>query len=104
MRQRPAQVPTRNHPRTTVVERRVVESDPARQVRLRLDVGVAVVLMPRERLGIFGLLVHGLIPVEAHVGADEVVAEILKHAAGGELAQYFRKLDEMNGERDAVSL
>src|SRR5260370_28249255 len=98
MRERPAQMSARNHPRTTVVNGRVVESDPAGEVRLRLDVGVAVVLMPGERLGILGLLVHRLIPVEAHVGPDEIVAEILKDATRRELAQYFGKPDEVHGE------
>ena len=104
MRQRPAQMSARNHPGTTVVDGRVVESDPAGQVRLRLDVGVAVVLMPRERLWILGLFVHGLIPVKAHVGADEIVAEILKDAARRELAQDFGKLNQVNGESDSVGL
>ena len=74
MRQRAAQMPARNHPRASVVDRRVGERDPAGQVGLRLDVGVAVVLMPRERLRVLGLLVHRLIPVQPHVGTDQIVA------------------------------
>ncbi len=104
MRKRAAQMPAGNYPGTTVINGRVVKRDPAGEVRLRLDVGVAVILMPREWLGILGLLVHRLIPVEAHVGSDEIVAEILKDATRRELAQHFGKPDEMHGESDAVGL
>src|SRR5208282_3710751 len=65
-----SQMAARNHPRTTVVESRVVQSDPAGEVSLGLYVGVAVVLMPGERLGEFGFFVDCLIPIEPHVGAD----------------------------------
>ena len=53
----------------------VGERDPARQVLLGLDERVAVVLVPREPAGLLRLLVHGLVPVEVDVGADEVGAE-----------------------------
>src|SRR5260370_14836358 len=104
MRKRPAQMPARNHPRTTVVNDRVVESDPTGEVLLRLDKGVAIVLMPRERLRIFGLLVHRLIPVKPDVGADQIVAEVLKNAARRKLAQHLRKPNQVHSESDSVGL
>src|SRR5208282_3766474 len=74
MRERAAQMSRRNYPRASVFDRRVGERDPAGQVRLRLDIGVAVVLMPRERLGVFGLLVDRLVPVEPDVGTNQIAA------------------------------
>src|ERR1700722_17484266 len=104
MRKRPAQMPARNNPWTTVVNRRVVESDPTGQVRLRLDVGVAIVLMPRERLRVFGLLVHRLIPVKPDVRPDQIVTEVLENAARRKLAQHLGKPDQVHGESDSVGL
>ena len=62
----------------------VGERDPAREVLLRLDERVAVVLVPREPARLLGLLVDGLVPVHVHVGADEVGAEVDEHGAGRE--------------------
>ncbi len=52
----------------------VGEREPDRQVLLRLDERVAVVLMPREPPRLLGLLVDGLIPVEVDVGAEQIRA------------------------------
>ncbi len=60
MRQCSAQMASRNYPRTSVVNGRVGQREPARQVCLRFDVGVAVVLMPRERFWIFRFFVDRL--------------------------------------------
>src|SRR5262249_47877780 len=49
-------VQPRRNPGTTVVHRGVGEGQPARDVVLRFDVGVAVVLVPRETPGLFWLL------------------------------------------------
>ncbi len=46
----------------------VGERDPAREVLLRLDERVAVVLVPREATRLLGLLVDELVPVEPDVG------------------------------------
>ena len=61
-----------HHGDATVVERGVGDRDPAGQVRLGLDERIAVVLMPEDRLGRVGLLVDRLIPIEAHVGTEEI--------------------------------
>ena len=52
------------------VDGRVGERDPQREVLLRLDERVPVVLVPREATRLLGLLVDRLVPVEAHVGPD----------------------------------
>ena len=62
------------NPRATVVDRGVVERHPDCEVLLGFDIGVAVVLMPREPSGFCGLLVNGLIPVQIDIWTDEVDA------------------------------
>src|SRR5271170_4787218 len=75
MLQSSAQVPAWNDPRTSVLEGGIGERDPAGEVRLRLDEGVAVILMPRKMLRVLGLFVNRLIPIETHVGSDEIVTQ-----------------------------
>ena len=75
----PSPVHARHHRDAAVVGRRVGDRDPAREVRLRLDVGVAVVLVPQHRFGAVRLLVDRLVPVEAHVGADQIARQAGEH-------------------------
>ena len=75
VRERAEPVAAGRHLGAAVVERGVGEREPHGEVLLRLDVGVAVVLVPRHPARLLGLLVDGLVPVEAHVGADEVGAQ-----------------------------
>ena len=89
-----------DHLRASVVDGGIGERHPAGEVLLRFDEGVAVVLMPRESARLLGLLVDGLVPVEAHVGADQVVAQIGEHRVPGERGGDRFALDEVDGERD----
>ena len=73
--QRAQPVQPRHDPGAPVLLGGVGQRDPARQVLLRLDERVAVVLVPGERRLGARLLVHRLVPVEAHVGPDEVGAQ-----------------------------
>ena len=83
----PSRCTPRHHGDAAVVVVRVVDRDPARQVRLRLDVRVAVVLVPEDGRGAVGLLVDRLVPVEAHVGPDQVARDAGELRSGDELAQ-----------------
>src|SRR5437870_2917641 len=64
------------HAGAAVVEGGVGERQPHGEVLLGLDVGVAVVLVPRYSAGLLGLLVDGLVPVEVDVGTDQVGAQV----------------------------
>ncbi len=48
------------------------QGDPTGQVVLRDDKGVAIVLVPREPPGLFGFLVHELVPVEVDVRTYQI--------------------------------
>src|SRR5262249_48016781 len=97
-------MPAGYYPRASVAFRRIGQRDPTGQVRLRLDIRVTVVLMPRERLSILGLFVDRLVPIQAHVGTDEVVAQVGEHRRRRKLAQDLRTLDQMDREADALGL
>ena len=72
MLERADAVDSGGYPRTTVVEGGIGEGHPAGEVLLGLDVCVAVVLVPRKVAVWLGLFVDGLVPVHAHVVADEI--------------------------------
>ena len=74
-------------PWATIALIRVGEGDPAREVLLWLDVGVPVVLVPWEGRFRSGLLVDRLIPVEPHVGSDQVGGEIAEDRRCTQIAQ-----------------
>ena len=85
-----ASVPSRCTPGMTAMQPFsrccVGDRDPTSQIRLRLDVRIAVVLVPQHRFGAIGLLVDGLIPIEAHVGPDEITRDRGEQGMGGETA------------------
>src|SRR5262249_36219679 len=87
MLQGTTQMPARYYPRAAVAFRCIGQGDPTGQIRLRLDIGVAIVLMPRERLLVLGLFVDRLVPVEAHVGTNQVVAQVRENWCRRKLAQ-----------------
>ena len=66
-----------------------------REVLLRLDERVAVVLVPREPARLLGLLVHGLVPVEVDVGADDVSAQAEQGRVASEVGQERRLAGEV---------
>jgi hypothetical protein len=74
----------RHHPHAAVVECRVDQRDPTGEVVLGLDVGVPVVLVPRDGLVVVRQLVDRLVPVETRPRADQIVAEIDEHGIGAE--------------------
>ena len=84
-----------HHAHAAVLGRGVGERDPTREVGLRLDVGVPVVLVPQHGLGRLRLLVHGLFPVEPSVGTDEITAEAGEQRLAAELVQVRRLDDEV---------
>jgi hypothetical protein len=88
MRERALAVQAGHHPRAAALLGRVGQRQPARQVLLRLDVGVAIVLVPREAARLLGLLVDRLVPVEVHVVADQVVADAGDRRVRGEASQH----------------
>ena len=90
--------------RTAVLFGRVGQCDPTRQVLLRFDEVVAVVLMPREAPGFLGLLVHGLVVVEPHVRPDEVLAQIGEHLVCGEASGRLVVEDGKQRKRDRAVL
>ena len=92
------------HPRAAVLDGGVGERDPAREVLLRLDERVAVVLVPREPARLLGLLVDGLVPVEVHVGTEEVVAEADEAGVAGEAPCRLRAEHRVQGEGDRAGL
>src|SRR5262249_36148629 len=94
----------RNHPWTAVDLRRIVESDPAGQIALRLEIRVAVILMPWERLRLLELLVHSLIPVETNVGAEQIGGNVAEHGTSAERTQEARSSDQMNAEGDRLGI
>ena len=51
---------------------RIGARHPAGEVLLGLDKGVPVILAPRKLAKGFGLLVHRLVPIHAHVVTDEM--------------------------------
>ncbi len=91
-----------HHPRAAALLGGVGERDPAGEIALRLDEVVAVVLVPGK--GSFGarLLVDRLVPVEAHVGTEQVAPEVLEHRAGAEVVEEPRAQDQVHRERDLV--
>ena len=97
--ERAVAVRARHHDDAAVLGRRVGERDPAREVRLRLDERVAVVLVPQHRLGRVRLLVDGLLPVEPHVGTDEVAAQPGEQRVRAEVAQHIGAHDEVRRDR-----
>src|SRR5258708_6219964 len=64
VRQRPALVQFGRDPRAAVLVIDVDQRNPQRQALLRLDEGVAVVLVPGELLRLARLLVDRLVPIE----------------------------------------
>src|SRR5271156_460372 len=81
-----AQVAAGLHPRTTILDGGVGQRNPAGEVGLRLDEVIAVVLMPREKFGILGLLVYRLVAIEAHVGTEQVAADAGDDRGRGQIA------------------
>ena len=84
--QGPETVHSGNDPGASVLHSRVAQRHPAGQVLLRLNVGVAVVLVPRKPAWLLGLLVDGLVPVEPDLGSDQILAEIGEQGVSGEPA------------------
>ena len=82
----------------------VGERQPHGEVLLRLDVRVAVVLVPRDPPRLLGLLVHGLVPVEPHVGADEVGAEPEDRGVGAERLGLLRARHGVDRDRERAGL
>ena len=104
VRERATAMETGSDLRTAVRVRRVAEREPDRQVLLRLDVGVAVVLVPREAARLLGLLVDGLVPVEVHVRADEVRAEVDEGRMATQRGELRRACHEVRAEGDGAGL
>ena len=100
MCQRALSVQAGNDPGTAVVEGRISQRDPAGQVLLRFDVGVAVVLMPGKLPIRPRLLVHRLVPVQPYVRTNQVVHKIAKYAMRRELAQHGVALHQMGMKGD----
>ena len=98
--ERAGAVESRSHVRAAVVHGGVSDGDPAGEVGLRLDELVAVVLMPREATRLLGLLVHGLVPVEVDVRADDVPAQAKQGRVPREVGQERRLTGEVGRERD----
>src|SRR5215475_14296391 len=94
----------RHDPRTPVVHRDVGQGYPAGEVLLRLDVRVAVVLVPGKALRLLGLLVDRLVPVEPYVRPDQIVPEIPEGPPAAERAQDGRTLHQVDAEGDGVSV
>ncbi len=92
------------HLGTAVLERGVGEGEPHGEVLLRLDVGVPVVLVPRHAARLLGLLVDGLIPVEAHVGTDEVGAEAEHRRVLAQCLACLGPRDGVDGDRERAGL
>ena len=88
-----------HHPRTAVLLVGVGQRHPAGQVLLRIDEGVAVVLVPGELLWA-RLLVDRLVPVEPHVGADQVVGQVAEDGPRAELAEPLGAGHQVDRERD----
>ncbi len=97
-------VEARHHPRAAVLDGGVVQRDPDGEVLLRLGERVAVVLVPWEAARLLGLLVDGLVPVEAHVRPHQVGAQRAEGREGGEAAQPIRPLHEVGAEGDGAGL
>src|SRR5205823_6944085 len=90
------------YPDAAVVERGVGDRDPAREVGLRFDVRVAVVLVPEDRLRPVRLLVDGLVPVQPDIGPDEVVAQTSEQRRRTERTQRGGVLHEVQRNRHGV--
>ena len=102
VRERTAPVHTGQNPGATVLRGGGRQRDPAGQVLLGFDVGVPVVLVPGEgRLGA-GLLVDRLIPVETHVGTDEVMSDLGEGGFVDERAELLGLQHEVRRERDLL--
>ena len=91
-------------PRAAVVEGGVGERHPHGEVGLRLHVGVAVVLVPRDPPWLLRLLVDGLVPVEAHVGADEVGTQVGDGGVAAERLGGLRAGHGVEGDRERPGL
>ena len=76
VRERSRSVDAGRDPRAAVVAVASVSATQTRQVLLRLDERVAVVLVPREPPGLLGFLVDRLVPVHVDVGAEEVGTQV----------------------------
>ena len=92
------------HLRAAVLLGGVGEREPHREVLLRLDVRVAVVLVPRHPARLLGLLVDGLVPVQAHVGTDQVGAQAEHRRVGAERLGRLRAGDGVDGDREGAGL
>ncbi|CAB4799273.1 unannotated protein [freshwater metagenome] len=104
MLKRADSVDSGGYPRTTVVDGGIGERHPAGEVLLGLDVRVAVVLMPRKVAHWLWLFVDGLIPVHAHVVADEIAGDAEQRIVPRELAAHFVACHEVHGEGNRVGL
>ncbi len=92
------------HDRAPVVLCRVGERKPDRQILLRLDVRVAVVLVPRHPSRLLRFLVDGLVPVEVDVGTEQVRAEVRQRRRGRQLPKDARPGCEVDRHRDGAGL
>jgi hypothetical protein len=104
VRKRAALMDTGNDPRTPGINGGVGEREPDREVLLRLDEGVTVVLMPGEPAGLLGLLVNDLVPVEANVGADKVSTYLRDRRVPADVAGRLGLLYRVRSEDDGTRL
>ena len=95
---------TRRDDRAAVRLGGVGERQPDRQVLLRLDERVPVVLVPWEPARLLGLLVDGLVPVEVDVRPEQVGAQIDDRGRTGERTQQLGVADEVNREGEGARL
>ena len=100
--ERAALVHAGRDPWATVLLVDIDQRYPEREILLRLDEGVAIVLVPGKFLFLARLLVDRLVPIEPHVVADQVVADVLDLRMRREGAQYVGPGDKMRREGDDV--
>ena len=67
------------YPWTAVVYCRVGKCDPTCQILLRLHIVIAIILMPWKIFSRAWSLIYQLIPVQAHLRADQILHQIAHH-------------------------
>ncbi len=83
---------------------RIGARHPAGEVLLGLDKGVPVILVPRKLAKGFGLLVHRLVPIHAHVVTDEIPGNTEQRFMTRKGAARIVPRDQMRRERDRIGL
>ena len=90
------------NPWTTVIYRRVGQRNPTGQILLRLNIVIAVILMPRKILLRAGSLIYQLIPVQTYLRADEIQRQRLHHRVPRKASCLLRRHYCMGSKHDFI--